>query len=126
MPALSNYHAATLLNASLRSGTYYLGLFLSEPGAANTGVEVTGGGYSRKQITFTAPTLVSGKEQVSNNADIDYGAVTADIGTIAYWGIYDAASNGNLLWYGPFVRARNILTGDAITVKSGAIVCQLS
>ena len=85
MPALSNYHAATLLNASLRSGTYYLGLFLSEPGAANTGVEVTGGGYSRKQITFTAPTLVSGKEQVSNNADIDYGAVTADLGTIAYY-----------------------------------------
>ncbi len=126
MAALSNYHAATLLNASLRSGTYYLGLFLSEPGVTNNGVEVTGGGYARKQVTFTAPSLVSGKEQIANNADIDFGTMTADIGTVAYWGIYDTKSAGNLLWFGPFTRARNILNGDAITIKAGAITCQLS
>lgn len=30
MAALSNVHAASLLNTSLRSGTYYLALFLTD------------------------------------------------------------------------------------------------
>ena len=33
MSALSNVHASTLLNTSLRSGTYYLALFLTDPAA---------------------------------------------------------------------------------------------
>lgn len=36
MAALSNVHAASLLNTSLRSGTYYLALFLTDPTAAAT------------------------------------------------------------------------------------------
>ena len=67
MSALSNVHASTLLNASLRSGTYYLALFLTDPTASGTGTEVSGGGYARKIINFGAPSLVSGKEQVSNS-----------------------------------------------------------
>ena len=45
MAALSNVHAASLLNTSLRSGTYYLALFLTDPTAAATGTEASGGGY---------------------------------------------------------------------------------
>ena len=44
MAALSNVHAASLLNTSLRSGTYYLALFLTDPTAAATGTEASGGG----------------------------------------------------------------------------------
>mgnify|MGYP003099933118 CR=1 FL=1 len=47
MSALSNVHASTLLNTSLRSGTYYLALFLTDPTASGTGTEVSGGGYAR-------------------------------------------------------------------------------
>lgn len=54
MSALSNVHASTLLNASLRSGTYYLALFLTDPTASGTGTEVSGGGYARKIINFGA------------------------------------------------------------------------
>ena len=89
MSALSNVHASTLLNTSLRSGTYYLALFLTDPTASGTGTEVSGGGYARKIINFSAPSLVSGKEQVSNSAPVDFGTLTADLGTVAYWGIYD-------------------------------------
>lgn len=39
MSALSNVHASTLLNTSLRSGTYYLALFLTDPTASGTGTE---------------------------------------------------------------------------------------
>lgn len=126
MAALSNYHAGALLNTSLRSGDRYIGLFLSTPGATNNGVEVAGGGYARKPITFSQPEAVNGKQQVTNDSEIDFGAMTADIGTVSFWGIYDAASGGNLLWFGPFSRSRNILTGDAIIIKPEAIVCNLS
>ena len=119
MSALSNVHASTLLNTSLRSGTYYLALFLTDPTASGTG-------YARKIINFSAPSLVSGKEQVSNSAPVDFGTLTADLGTVAYWGIYDALTAGNLLWYGSFTRSKNVLNGDAITVSAGAIVCTLA
>lgn len=50
MSALSNVHATSLLNTSLRSGTYYLALFLTDPTASGNGTEVSGGGYARKII----------------------------------------------------------------------------
>ena len=126
MAALSNVHAASLLNTSLRSGTYYLALFLTDPTAAATGTEASGGGYARKIITFGAPSLVSGRQQVTNTAAVAYGVITADIGTVSYWGIFDSQSGGNLLWFGSFARGKNVLNGDAITVEAGAITCNLS
>lgn len=126
MAALSNVHAASLLNTSLRSGTYYLALFLTDPTAAAMGTEASGGGYARKIITFGAPSLVSGRQQVTNTAAVDYGVITADIGTVSYWGIFDSQSGGNLLWFGSFARGKNVLNGDAITVEAGAITCNLS
>ena len=55
MAALSNTEAASLLNESLRSGTVYIGLFLTDPTAGATGQEANGGGYARKVITFGVP-----------------------------------------------------------------------
>ncbi len=126
MAALSNVHAASILNTSLRSGTYYLALFLTDPTASGTGTEASGGGYARKVISFDAPTLVSGRQQVKNTDAVDYGVITADIGTVSYWGVFDSQTGGNLLWFGSFSRGKNVLNGDAITVTAGAIVCNLS
>ena len=126
MAALSNVHAAAILNTSLRSGTYYLALFLTDPTASGTGTEASGGGYARKVISFDAPSLVAGKQQVKNTDAVDYGVITADIGTVSYWGIFDSQTGGNLLWFGSFARGKNVLNGDAITVNAGAIVCNIS
>ena len=126
MAALSNVHAASILNTALRSGTYYLALFLTDPTASGTGTEASGGGYARKVISFDAPSLVAGKQQVKNTDAVDYGVITADIGTVSYWGIFDSQTGGNLLWFGSFARGKNVLNGDAITVNAGAIVCNIS
>ena len=126
MAALSNVHAASILNTSLRSGTYNLAHFLTDPTASGTGTEASGGGYARKVISFDAPSLVAGKQQVKNTDAVDYGVITADIGTVSYWGIFDSQTGGNLLWFGSFARGKNVLNGDAITVNAGAIVCNIS
>ena len=126
MAALSYTHAASILNTSLRSATIYLALFLTDPTAGATGTEVSGGGYARKQVVFGTPSLVSGKEQVSNTSLVDFGTMTADVGTVGYWGIMDSATGGNLLWYGTFTRSKTVTTGDAITVPVGNITCNIS
>ena len=124
MSALSNVHASTLLNTSLRSGTYYLALFLTDPTASGTGTEVSGGGYARKIINFSAPSLVSGKEQVSNSAPVDFGTLTADLGTVAYWGIYDALTAGKDVYkrqpLSRSARARRPLPCSVATLAHGA------
>ena len=125
MAALSNAHAASILNSSLRSGTYYLALFLTDPTAAATGTEASGGGYARKIIAFGAPSLVSGYQQVTNSADIDFGVITADIGTVSYWGIFDSQTGGNMLWYGSFGIGKTINNGDAIIVEAESITCRI-
>lgn len=126
MSALSFTHATTLLASSLRSGTYYLALFLTDPTPSDDGVEVVGGGYERKSISFGAPSVVDNKVQVSNNADVDYGIMSSDIGTVSYWGIYTAKTGGELLWFGAFSRSKVVQTDDAITVLTGGITCNLS
>ena len=126
MAALSNTEAAALLNESLRNGTVNIGLFLTDPTAGATGQEASGGGYARKVITFGTPSLVSGKQQVSNTAAFSWPAFTADIGTIGYWAIFDSVSGGNQKWQGAFSQSKLLQTDDAVQLEIGAITINLS
>lgn len=126
MAALSNTEAAALLNESLRSKTVYIGLFLTDPTAGATGQEASGGGYARKIITFGAPSLVGGKQQVSNTAIISWDAFSANIGTVGYWAIFDAPTGGNQKWQGAFNQSKLVQTNDAVQLDIGAITINLS
>lgn len=121
MAALSNTHATTLLAYSLNNGSVplYLALFTTAPTAAGGGQEVSGGGYSRQSVTFSAPSLVSGVETVSNSADVTWSNFSAAVGTVAYWGIYNAATGGTLMWYGNFALGKSIEIGDSIVIPTG-------
>ena len=126
MAALSNTESASLLNTSLRSGTVYLALFLTDPTAGGTGTEASGGGYARKIITFSAPTLAGGTQTCSNSTAVDFGEFSANIGTIPYFGIYDALSGGNLKWFGAFDRSKLIEAGDSVILPAGGLTVELS
>ena len=85
---------------------WYLTLFTVAPTDAGGGTECAGGNYVRKLVavdgvnfTVTASTLTTG-------ADVLFLVQTAAIGTPVAWGIFDAASGGNLLWWG------DLLVGD--------------
>lgn len=126
MAALSNTEAAALLNESLRSETVYIGLFLTDPTAGATGQEASGGGYARKVITFGAPSLVGGKQQVSNTAIISWDAFSANIGAIGYWAIFDSPTGGNQKWQGAFNQFKLVQSDDAVQLDIGAITINLS
>src|SRR5690554_2264625 len=118
MANISNYLETALLNAVFRGvgftppGNIYLALYTSNPTDADTGTEVSGGGYNRQPVTFTSPNQVEGKATIENNSDIEFAVATANWGDITHVGLRDASTGGNLLWYGPLASAKTIAEGD--------------
>lgn len=115
---ISNWLSTALLNTTLRGAGFsppsavYLALYTSNPTPADTGKEVSGGGYSRMPITFTAPTLESGQQTVRNNTDVEFPVASADWGLITHVGLRTAAQGGNLLWSSAIPNPRTIQAGD--------------
>jgi hypothetical protein len=130
--AVSNYLATALLNqvfrntAFTRPATVHLALYTSDPTGADTGAEVSSGAYARQAVAFAAPSLVSGKETIKSTADITFPVATADWGSVTHAGIRDAASGGNLLYYGPLDAVRSILNGDRLVVPQDSCALTLS
>jgi hypothetical protein len=93
--SLTNYGEELLMNVFL-TGTKYLSLHTTSPTETTSGVEVYGGGYSRKAIPF-AP-VVNG--ETTNNQLIQFPTATVTWGTVNSFGIWDAPVDGNLIWYG--------------------------
>lgn len=122
MAAKANYLRQAMINGVLRNTAYtpvatlYLALYTTDPTNADTGTEVSGTGYARKAIAFTAPTTVGASE---NTALIDFGTAGSAWGTISHWGIRDALAAGNLLYYGPLTASRVVQPGDPVQVLAG-------
>lgn len=121
MPA-SNYLRNKLYDHVLAKASYtmpatvYVAMYSTDPTAADTGTEITGGGYSRKALTMGAATNGSG----SNSAIVNFGTASANwSATATHVGIRDASSGGNLLLYGPLTNPKTILSGDTFDFPVG-------
>jgi hypothetical protein len=127
MAAISDYLENALINSTLRNTTYtspatvYVGLFTTDPTDAGSGTEVSGGSYVREAATFAAPS----NGVSSTNADVQFTQATATWGTIGWFGIHDASSAGNLLYYGAFSVSKTIETGDVFKIASGNLTVTL-
>jgi hypothetical protein len=123
MAEMSNYLENALINATLRNTSYtspttvYLALYTSDPTDADTGTEVTGNGYARQAITFGAPS----NGVSTNTAAIEFPQATGSWGTVAYVGIRDALTTGNLLFHTPLDASKTIATGDVFRVAIGSL-----
>lgn len=98
MAGFSTYQANATLTDTLVTpyASRYVALFVADPTDANiTANEVTGAWYSRKATgSWASPTT----GVTSNNNEIQWNAVSGSSVTISHWGIYDAATSGNLLY----------------------------
>jgi hypothetical protein len=125
---MSNYLEDALINATLRNTTYtspatvYVGLFTTDPTDAGTGTEVTGGSYTRKAITFGAPS-----NGVSvNSVAVEFDQATANWGTVTHFGILDASTSGNLLYHGALTASKVIDDGDVFKFAISAVSVTLA
>lgn len=96
------------------AATIYQALYVDTVGLDGSGMQVSGGGYSRKALTLTPP--VNG--QSSSTAVIDFTVPTT---AVTYGAITDAASGGNILSRSPLVEPLSVTSGDTVRFPLGAI-----
>jgi len=131
MAAMSDYLENKIVDWLLRAQAFtppasvFVGLLTAAPSDTGGGTEVTGGSYARVSVTGSlanwagtqgagttvASTGTSGT--TSNNAAITFPAPTANWGTVTHFGVYDASTAGNLLFYAPLTVSKTINNGDA-------------
>lgn len=131
MAAMSDYLENKVIDWLLRAQVFsppasvHVGLLTAAPSDAGGGIEVTGGSYARVAVTSslanwagtqaaastTASTGTGGT--TSNNAVVMFPAPTANWGVVTHFGVYDAASAGNLLFHAALTTPKTINNGDA-------------
>ncbi len=133
MSALSDYLEAAYLDLVYNGIAFdppaavYVALYTSDPTDADTGTEVSGGGYARVQVNPTgggapefalAVTDGAGK-LVANAQDIVFPAAVTPWGTITHFGLKDAAVGGHLLHHGALDEAQVVGTGGVFQIVAG-------
>lgn len=139
MSAMSDYLENKLVDQIFRAqafsfpATLHVGLLTAAPSDSGGGTEVTGGSYARASVTASlanfagtqgAGTTVASSGtggQTSNNATISFATPTASWGTVTHFGIYDAASAGNLLFWGALTISKTINQGDTVTFPAASL-----
>lgn len=143
MSALSDYLENKIVDQLFRGQAYsfpstlYVGLVTVAENDAGGGTEVAGNGYARVAVTnslanwagtqsagsTTASSGTSGT--TSNNNTISFPTPTASWGTLVGFGIWDAATGGNLLVYGALTVSKTINTGDVVDFPAGTLQFQI-
>lgn len=98
MSGFSTYQANAIINSTLVTpyASRYIALFIADPTDANlTANEVSAAWYSRMASgAWASPT----NGATSNSNEIQWSPVSGSQVTITHWGVYDAATAGNLLY----------------------------
>lgn len=126
----SNYLELALLDEVLGGvnfappATVYVALYTAAPTDAGGGTEVSGGAYARVAVTNNAinwPAASGGSK--SNGTVITFPTATAAWGTVVAFGISDAATAGNLLYWADLTTSKTIGSGDTASFAVGALTC---
>ena len=129
---ISNYLRDRVLNHYFRGASsaspsnLYIALYLNNPTAASTGTEVSGTDYERMEVTFSAPTTVDGKQQIANDADIEFPQAGSNWGNITHAEIRDGLEGGNPYYYGALSVPKLIETNDVLRINAGELKIQIS
>jgi hypothetical protein len=113
--------------------TLWIGLLTAAPSdllSGGGGTEVTGGNYARASVTSgmsasgwsgtqgagttvaSSGTAASGGGTISNNGSITFNTPNASWGLCTHFGVYDAVSSGNLLYWAALTAQKNVNNGD--------------
>jgi hypothetical protein len=118
MPSKTNYLELKILDHVLRAQTFatssavYIGLFTAiASGEEESWTEVTGGSYARQSGSFSAPASAS----CANPVAITFPQATADWGIVLGFGVFDAVSSGNGLYWGLLGGVPQNFTAEATT-----------
>lgn len=139
MSAMSDYLENKLVDQLFRgqsaptTSTLYVGLLTGAPSDTGGGTEVSGSSYARASVTSSlanwSGTQTAGSTdassgtggQTSNNAAITFPTPTGTWGTVSHFGIYDASTGGNLLFWGALTINKTINEADTVTFPAASL-----
>lgn len=137
MSAASDYLEVAVLDHVLGNATFtqptdlYLGLFTNTSSNADANLEsgvltdeVSGGGYAREIITFDNATSPDGSADSAST--VTFPAATANWGEVTHVAVMDAATGGNVLFYGAVTTPKTIESGDTFQVSAGNLTISLA
>src|SRR5690554_6039558 len=119
----SDYLEAKVLDHVLRNTAYtspisvYMSLHTENPDEDGSGTELSGNGYSRQAITFAA----ASNGEIANSAAVEFTASGGNWDEATHYGIYDASTSGNLLFYGELSSPKTVEDNDTLTFDIGDI-----
>ena len=140
MSALSNYMENKWVDHTCRGQAYpppvlYIGLLTAAPSDAGGGTEVSGNAYARVKAAAgesqaltdwkstqndNLPSTGTGGNTTNTNA-VNFPTPSAGWGTVTHFGIYDAATGGNLLIHGALSVAKTINQDDVVSFPAGSL-----
>jgi hypothetical protein len=100
--------------------TAYVGLYTAAPTDAGGGTEVSGNNYARVATAGADWAAASGGATSNANA-ITFPTPSGSWGTVTHFGIFDASTAGNLLWWGLLTTSKTIGSGDSASFAAGAL-----
>lgn len=127
----SQVQISKLLNAEFNAASYsspatlYMALWTSALSASSTGStsgEASYTGYARVVVTANTtnfPTS-SGGAAITNGTAITFGANAGSLQAVTYFAILDAATAGNILYWGS-ITSTNIQPGDTPQLAASAL-----
>jgi hypothetical protein len=130
MSAMTDYLEGEIIKHIFRTGSFTkpsvlaVGLFTAAPSDAGGGTEVTGGSYARATLNpldanWAAPS--AGNGVTSNSSTITFTTPTANWGSVTHFAVFDAASAGNMLFWGALTVSKTINSGDTVTFPAGSL-----
>lgn len=97
----------------------YVSLHTGDPGQTGAN-EVSGSGYSRKQVTFSSPT----NKTASNSAEVEFTNMPGV--TVTHVGIWSASTSGDFWWGGSLTTAKALTTGDTLKIPVNDLTVTLT
>lgn len=130
MANLSTYLEEALLDHVLRNTSFtspttvYAGLVSDAASDADMEAgtltnEITDYTGDRKAVTFDAPTQSGGASITANSAAVEFEDMPA--ATVRYLILCDAATAGNVLWWGQLTADKTTSDGDTLRFPAGDI-----
>lgn len=122
---VSDYLEEKLINHTFRNTSYtspgtsiYVSLHTADPTDVGNGAELSGNNYSRVQVTaWDAPA----SRATQNTNAITFPTPSGNGGTVTHIAIWDAASAGNMLFYGALTNSKAWLSGVPFSIAAGGI-----
>lgn len=96
----------------------WVGLYTVAPTDAGGGTAATGTGYARIEVARSTGWTLTGNT-ITNTADVDFGTAGGSWGTVVAFGIFDALTAGNLLYWGDLTVSKTIQNGDPVKFPAG-------